>query len=402
MNDDFRRILRAVSFTVIPVAVLGCARFESNVATDRNGTTRIMTDWNRAIRRASALWKGGDCAASVPLDSKRTLWLFGDSWIAPCSARGRKGGRMIRNSIALQHYARNGQPRFDFYWSAPAEQQSGARNTPFFLGPAPGTGLWPLNGIRVGDFLCLFLVDVVDADTDLGFDITGNRLLLVRNPDDSPPNWRIEQHPIPFFRSSQNGRRVFGSAAVLVSEIGGEFLYILGHREDWSRGFSGRDAILARVTPRGALEANFSSWEFYDGTGWSNCPDHAKPLFPGAAAEMSLHYDSSWRRYIVVYTRYGLSRDIVARLAPHPSGPWSEPVLLYRCPEGRFRKRYFCYAGKAHPELSRTARTLVVTYAVNSTRFDDHLRDSDLYWPRFVVIRLPDSTVLDGRHNRRR
>lgn len=54
----------------------------------------------------------------------------------------------------------------------------------------------------------------------------------------------------------------------------------------------------------------------------------------------------------------------------------------------RGRKEYFCYAAKAHPELDTTGRSLVISYACNSTSFADLFRDLRIYRPRFVVAIL--------------
>jgi hypothetical protein len=386
------RLLTRIFVSIALTGAIGCARLATPSRIELAVEHRSMADWNHAVRHASPAWKGADCAASVSLDSSRTLWLFGDTWIAPPSAHNRKGGHLIRNSIALQTLQREGPGPFEFYWNRASPTESTLGDRPFFDDPVPGVGMWPLNGIRVGDSLCLFMVDVVHADTPLGFNLTGNRLLLVSNPDDPPANWRIAGHAIPYFQSTPTGQRAFGSAAIRIYEKGDDFVYLLGYSEDWSRGIGGRDAILARVTTQGLVEPEFGSWEFYDGTGWTPSPDDARALFNGAATEMSIYHVPARQRYVAVYTRYGLSREILARSAPRPEGPWSEPSLLYRCPEGRFRRRYFCYAAKAHPELSRAADTVVVTYAVNSIRLADHFRDSDLYWPRFIEIHVhPES-----------
>ena len=40
------------------------------------------------------------------------------------------------------------------------------------------------------------------------------------------------------------------------------------------------------------------------------------------------------------------------------------------------------YSAKAHPALA--GADLVVTYATNSTRFEEHFSDPEIYYPRFV------------------
>ena len=111
------------------------------------------------------------------------------------------------------------------------------------------------------------------------------------------------------------------------------------------------------------------------------------PQAYGAAQVSRLRlYLPGQERYLAVYSYCGLSDEILARMAWQPEGPWGEPTVLYRCPEVSWNKDYFCYAGKAHPELAGTGNEVVITYAVNSWDLGDHRRDLRLYWPRFVRV----------------
>ncbi len=73
------------------------------------------------------------------------------------------------------------------------------------------------------------------------------------------------------------------------------------------------------------------------------------------------------------------------------TGPWSAKADLYTPPESKGPKP-FVYAGKAHPELiTGDPAELAVTYATNSFEFGDLFTDqrkTDLYWPRFVKLRI--------------
>jgi hypothetical protein len=167
---------------------------------------------------------------------------------------------------------------------------------------------------------------------------------------------------------------------------------VYGIHEDWRKGFGGRDVIVAR-TPLDALgRGNFGAWKFWSARGWASDVDAAVGLFDEAAAEMSVHYDTVSQRYIAVYTRFGLSGDVVLREAPLPEGPWSDARLVYECPEAGSR---MTYAAKAHPELHVERGRLLITYATNSTEFADNQRDMELYWPRFVSVALPDTASED-------
>ena len=92
-------------------------------------------------------------------------------------------------------------------------------------------------------------------------------------------------------------------------------------------------------------------------------------------------------KFVAVGNDVFLSPKIVARAAPQPWGPWSEPVTLYSCPEAGWGKGVFCYAGKAHATLS-AGNELVISYASNAQNFADVIRDARLYWPRFVRVKF--------------
>jgi hypothetical protein len=61
---------------------------------------------------------------------------------------------------------------------------------------------------------------------------------------------------------------------------------------------------------------------------------------------------------------------------------------VYRCPEMNWSPKVFCYAAKAHPELTSAPDELLISYAANSWNFWDLFNDARLYWPRFVRVKL--------------
>jgi hypothetical protein len=83
-----------------------------------------------------------------------------------------------------------------------------------------------------------------------------------------------------------------------------------------------------------------------------------------------------------------MSKNIVVRTAPQPHGPWSPATILYRCPEEDWHENIFCYAAKAHPEISSDPHELIVTYVTNSMDFNQIESDARLYRPRFLRVRF--------------
>jgi len=338
-----------------------------------------MPAWDQAFQTADPRWKGADSASSVPLSAIDTLWLFGDTWITDSESPGRDQGDIVRNSLAIQRIEEGGPGAIHFFW-----QEKQGKPAAAFL-PASGPGwLWPLSGIRLEKGLYLFFLRIVESRNDPGFELKGAVLLAIRNPDDPPGAWAPEQHDIPFFLHRDTGDLFFGVACLLSNN----FVYFYGVREDWTQGVKGRGLLVARSPVQAFERMDFSSWRFYSGNGWTGEVEKAQALFHGAATEMSVTYLPALNRFLAVYTFCGLAREILARVAPDPEGPWEEPSVLWQCPEVVKNRDYFCYAGKAHPELARSPDELVVTYAANSWDPQDHYLDLQLYWPRFIKITL--------------
>ena len=111
------------------------------------------------------------------------------------------------------------------------------------------------------------------------------------------------------------------------------------------------------------------------------------PVFPQVGSEFSVSWLSGRKQYAAVYAE-GIWGRIVVRLAPALTGPWGTPVEVYRCPEMGWPAKAFCYAGKAHPELTSAPDELLITYAANSWEFANLFKDARLYWPRFVRVNL--------------
>lgn len=317
--------------------------------------------WEGRFRREGSAWRGADAVYSVPLSADRILWLFGDTLVTAPDAEGRKGAVMVRNSLAIQ--ALPGDP--EFFWRTVEDKPADA-----FDSGVPGEWLWPLSGLRVGPLLRLFMIRLkAQGDGVFGFAETANLVVTVSNPDDPPAAWRIERREFRFPGCT------FGAASVL--EDGLAYVYVLREKT--------RELLVARSRPEHLGEPE--RWEFRSREGWGDF-DRAEALFRGAATEMSVHRQGD--RFLAVCSAPLLSPDIQVRTAPRPEGPWSEPRVVYRCPDAAWKKGYFCYAAKAHPELS-AADELVITYACNSRDFWDLFRDLRLYWPRFVRIRLTEA-----------
>jgi hypothetical protein len=131
---------------------------------------------------------------------------------------------------------------------------------------------------------------------------------------------------------------------------------------------------------------DFAAWRFRTAAGWGERADEAAPLAGGLATEFSVGRVPGGKGYVAVYTENGLGDRVEGRFAEMPVGPWSEPVLLYHCPEMRDRG-VFCYAAKAHAWAS-AGDELLVSYSTNAWELARLFRDDKVYRPKFVRVRL--------------
>ncbi len=328
-------------------------------------------------------WTGADAAYSVALADNVTLWLYGDTWIGDIVGGKHKNATMVNNSVALQRGKDPSTASVKFFWRTTEERKPAA-----FIEPADGVGwFWIFDGIVADGKLYLFLIQTIRTDQKrvFGFKHIATWLGEVQNPRDEPLKWRVRQYKIPWGRYSENGNLFFGSAAMR----DGDFVYIYGGSEDWRKGMSGRSMIVARVAPDKI--ADFEHWRFFSDGNWQADVNGISELFNGTATEYSVSYHPVIKKYVTIYTENGMSRNIMMRLAPTPVGPWSPARRIYRCPECDWHRTYFCYAAKAHPEISGKDE-LIVTYVCNSTDFWQMAKDARIYRPRFLRIKLDVQT----------
>lgn len=324
-------------------------------------------------------WTGADVASSVALGDDVTLWLYGDTWIGEIVDGKHKNSTMVNNSIALQRGKDPSKASVKFFWGKTDEGKPGA-----FVEPADGVGwFWILDGIVVEEKLYLFLMQIIKS-SEKGVSETkhiGTWLGEVENPQEEPLSWRIKQYKVPWGRYSKKGSLFFGSAVMR----DGDFVYIYGVSEDWSKGMGGRSMIVARVRPDKMTD--FEQWRFYSNGVWKTDINDISGLFDGTATEYSVSYQPKIEQYVTVYTEVGMSKNIMMREGPTPVGPWGKAHKIYECPEHKWHKTYFCYAAKGHREISK-GDELIITYVCNSTDFWQMASDARIYWPRFVKIKF--------------
>jgi hypothetical protein len=339
---------------------------------------KAAPEWDAIFQRESG-WIGADGNYSIPLGGETTLWLFSDTFVGEVKGGKRVKARMINNSIAVHHGTN--APEFSYRRAEDGTPAS-------FIKPEHGSKrdyFWLCHGTRTSRGLYFFLQRVVTvrSDTPFGFKLVDGWLAHVANPDAPPLQWRITQTKVPFTKISSKGALIFGGAVLCE----GDYAYVFGgdSRPEAKKAGRPNGLVLARVPVEQLAE--FSQWRFWGGGVWQEDSRKVVPVFPNVGSEFSVSWLSGRKSYAAVYSE-GIGGRIVVRLAPALAGPWGEPVEVYRCPEMDWPSKAFCYAGKAHPELTSAPDELLITYAANAWDFWDLFKDARLYWPRFVRVKL--------------
>ena len=333
-------------------------------------------EWN-ALFAGTDGWIGGDGVYSTELGSRRVLWLFGDTLIGKVDDGRRAGAAMVNNTVGILPRETPDAPiRF-----VAGKQKDGAPAAVFL--PAEGGGwFWPQAAIYSRDHLFVFLAHIEKTAQPgaFGFKQIGQWLGVIDNPFAEPTGWRIAQQPVPFAEFSDEQEKSWGSAVVIDSG----HVYIYGTL-DRRKVLGSRQLLLARASVE-KLD-DFAAWQFRTADDWSAAPAEAAPLAGGLATEFSVVRLSDGTGYIAVYTENGLGDRIVGRVSAAPYGRWSDPQLLYKCPEMADDRGVFSYAAKAHPWAVRGSE-LLISYCVNSWEFARLFQDNDIYRPLFVRVRF--------------
>ena len=364
-------------------------------------------------------WLGGDAAFSVALEPanaaagrRRTLWLFGDTFVGSPSAKDRVGSRFIHNSIAISRCGPDGF-EIEYAWGTDAEGGPAAFFGPDAREPAQthasdGAPYWWLfDGFVHRGALYVGLLEITPSPPRgalaLPFRITGMHLARVANPTAPPESWTTD-----VVRLSRS-ERGFPAATMLIH---GEHVFFFA----FTPLEAGRQhRFLARL-PVGAL----ARWDgdlsdeletLVDDGVWQPgfLPERAAILMADNGTEMSVEYVPELGQWLAIYgapiqvDEAGsgpLSDTLYARTASDLSGPWSERRPLYRIPEMRDPEEpgTLCYAGKNHRRFAPSSR-LFVTYVCNLyappgadpyEALERLQRNMELYRPIGTVLALPE------------
>jgi len=311
-------------------------------------------------------WYGGDGAYSIKLDEERTLWLFGDTFVA--HEEGRKDrvdmDVILGTTLAISTCADNNEFRIKYYLKK--------KNEKYVSSFGENEWLWPQDPFIVNRVLYIPLIAVTATDKKgelFNFKITGHKIARIKEFSAADPyKWSIDY--IDLTPAIPPEITAFATTSV----VHDNYVYFYPFYSYSKDAVNVLGNILARI-PASKLDNPTGAIEYFtkDGT-WQNKlnPARVKVVLDASVSELSVRYHAADKKWIAVYLSTQNKGDrLLYQLADKPEGPWSEPkafgltISEVDTQSPLYDKNNFCYAGKEHIEFTRN-RNLVVTYVCNS------------------------------------
>jgi hypothetical protein len=354
-------------------------------------------------------WKGADVANSVALDDDRVLWVFGDTLLAEPGAnaceRFDKFGILVHNSLALQWGTDPTTARIAHYW----QERAGAPAS-FFEPPVDDGSWYWMGGVTVldnhelGSQALVFLmharstVDAADpaADNDdgascagLNFEMLGWDARIATVTAQPPDQWQWRGVALPDDVQWHNIQ--VGSSTVGVDG---------GYLHAWSAGpavLGGNPVYLARWPMAAASAGDLSDPQWHTAAGWqaqsSLGAESPLAIVADGNNEVSVGegvWPDAERPWWWLQSSQVMNSTLCYRSADTPftfgeCRPFMAPPELRSYPGSNL----LVYAVKFHPALSGQGEgAAIATYVVNSCSLQDIQEKCELYYPRFIRLRL--------------
>ena len=96
---------------------------------------------------------------------------------------------------------------------------------------------------------------------------------------------------------------------------------------------------VARVSTKNVLDK--SAWEYWDGALWVHDESRAVPVTSGTVSEMTVRYNTYFKRYMMMYLSVN-QRKLIFRDAAAPEGDWSEEKIVLNSTYGPSIHPWFC------------------------------------------------------------
>ena len=344
-------------------------------------------------------WKGADVANSIALDAERVLWVFGDTLLAePGANRCDRFGDfniLVHNSLALQHGTDPTTARIRHYW-----RQHDGKPESFLSPPGDESSWYWMGGLTVlGDQVLVFLMHArstaavgaapATSCAGLNFEMLGWDARIANITAQEPDQWQWREVSLP---DDVNWQGILAGSSTV--SVDGNYLYA------WSAGpatLGGNPVFLARWPLSAATAGDLSEPQWHTNTGWVAQSvlgdDSPKAIVDDGNNEISVGrnlWPAEKQSWWWLQSSQVINSALCYRSGDSPVAfgecrAFMQPPELHKYPDSEL----LVYAVKLHPELSgQGVDTAIATYVVNSCKLQDVQDKCDLYYPRFIKLRL--------------
>lgn len=313
---------------------------------------------------------GGDGAISIPIDSVKSFWLWGDSFLGEVLDNKREGSTPIIAGNVWQLLDGESVRTITGGTSTNPGPLLKTENVDDY--PAL---LWPMHGFVENSIVHVFMSTIVKTGTG-SWDFYWHSTIYYRlNLSDLSV---IDKQQL-FTGTEANAHFGFG----VTYHDGFYYIYGSSQQEDFTAPLHVARARL--------IDDKLGEWEFFNGNEWVRNPSESKPLH-GIDIPVSEQFSLfTHNNKFILLTQDRFQPEIYTFTADTPVGPWSDKKHIYTIPEGN-DTTLFTYNAMAHPQYGKNDK-LLVSYCVNAKNIGDLYRDASIYRPRFFWISL--DTILD-------
>lgn len=335
-----------------------------------------LNDWNELLRRTSG-WTGADGIFTfTDPQSKKTLFVFSDTWIGDVDkeTRQRKSMKMINNSMAVMNGTEPKADQIEFVWDKESDSSP-------FIPKEKKSWYWLQDGfIHKNNFYNFPMQIVKNPKGSEGFQFRTKQVDILRIPlKGGMPDFKSSKALTAGLYNKVNGHELYYGAGVLKNAEDG-FIYVYGRlHKDFQV-----QLTVARIRPNDIEKAD--AWRFWDGKEWNKDINKSKSLGEGGPELSVTRIEKGLLKGKYVLVSMPISREVFLRIGDSPVGPFGPKQVIYRTNEPDHLKETYTYNAKAHPVLS-SENELVITYNVNTPKLGHH-KDAEIYRPRFIKLKL--------------
>ncbi|MDP2853145.1 MAG: DUF4185 domain-containing protein [Smithellaceae bacterium] len=312
-------------------------------------------------------WYGGDGAYSIALDERRTLWIFGDTFVSEDKGRKDRIGMDVVLGTTLAVSTCSTDQKFSIQYFLKK------KNGKFVSSFGQDEWLWPQDPFIARGTLyipLLVIQGLPDAPPPFNFKVAGHKIARIKDfKADDPHQWPVDY--LDWTHALATGVEALATTSVIHHNY--VYFYPLYRYAKDNVSISGN--ILARISTD-HLDNPANYWEYWTRDGaWQKKlkPNEVKIIFPAGVSELSVRYHIQDQQWMVVYlSPEKKGHQLLYSTAANPEGPWSPPSALIEAvaevdPRSPIYDQHtFCYAGKEHRQFAQD-RNLVVTYVCNSS-----------------------------------